>query len=194
LGTDVGLIGKRLVTILNKLHNTLDDHNIKFTHHLFYGDFESYSLDICKRLKVNEKEFLKRLNKSVHSISKFTNSNCKIGLFVNQLSNKKEWNKIVSLNENKINNKFKNDIRYRKLIVQISNSRAMLYSSWFPNLKENEYNKLVMRQGAEYSTMADLINKNFSNPIVLGLDHPKMKDFYNLNNDMAIMYGKIKYV
>lgn len=194
LGTGVGLIGKRLITILNKLHKILDDHNITFTHHLFYGDFESYSPDICKRLKVNETEFLKKLDKSVNSISKFTNSNCKIGLFVNQLSNKKEWNKMIALNEKKISNKFEKDIKFRKLIVQISNSRAMLYGSWFPNLEKVDYNKLVIKQGAEYSSMGDLINKSFSNPIVLGLDHPKMKDFYNLNSDMAVVYGKPKYV
>lgn len=194
LGDGVGLIGKRLVTILNKLHKVLDDHDIKFTHHLLYGDFESYSSNIRNRLKINEREFQKKLSNSIISMSKFTNKNCKVGLFVKQLSNKKEWNKMISLNEKKISKKFEEDIKYRKLIVQISNSRSMLYSSWFPNLKKSEYNKLVIKQGAEYSTMGDLIKKNFSNAIVLGLDHPKMKNFYNLNNDTSIIYGKPRYV
>jgi hypothetical protein len=194
LGSNIGLIGKRLITILNKLHKVFDDHNIKFTHHLLYGDFESYSNNICKRLKVNEKEFQKRLNRSVDEMSKLTNTNCKVGLFVDVLTNKKDWGKKILLNEKKISKKFETDIRYRRLITQISSSRAMLYSSWFPSMKETEYKKLVIEQGAEYSTMGDLIKSRFSNPLVLGLDHPKMKDFYNLNNDLAVIYGKPKYI
>ncbi len=194
LGSGVGLIGKRLITILNNLHEIFKDHNIKFTHHLLYGDFESYSFDICKRLKTNEKDFQKKLNMSVNSISKLVNDNCKIGLFVKQLSNKKEWNKLISINEKKIKSKFEKDMKYRKMIVQISNSRSMLYGSWFPNLDANDYNGLVIKQGAEYSTMSDLIKKKYSNPIVLGLDHPKMKEFYNLNSDIAVVYGKTRYV
>ena len=194
LGDDIGLIGKRLIKILNKLHRVFDDYGINFTHHLMYGDFESYSKNICKRLKINEQEFRKRLNKSVISMSKASNSNCKVGLFVETLSNKKDWNKKIISNQKKITKMFDSNINYRKLIIQISNSRSMLYGSWFPTMKEKDYKKLVIQQGAEYSTMGDLINSNFSNPIILGLDHPKMKNFYNLNDDLAVIYGKPKYI
>ena len=58
----------------------------------------------------------------------------------------------------------------------------MLYSSWFPNLNRQSYNKLVVKQGAEYTSMGDLFLKKFKNPLVLGLDHPKMKNFYKINS------------
>ena len=59
--------------------------------------------------------------------------------------------------------------------------------------KEKDYINLVMQQGSEYTSMGDIF-KNFNNPIVLGLDHPKMADFYSLNVDIPVIYGKPKYV
>ncbi len=194
LGEGVGLIGKRLITILDKLHKVFDEYKIKYSHHLLYGDFESYSIQICKRLSVSEKEFQNKLNKSVRSLSKHTNNKCKVGLLVDELSNKKDWKKLLLKNEAKIKRKFNNDIKYRRLISQITQSRSMLYSSWFPNFNQDQYKNLVIKQGAEYSSMGDLFNKKFNNPIIVGLDHPKMKNFYNLNNDLAILYGKTRYV
>ena len=51
-----------------------------------------------------------------------------------------------------------------------------------------------MQQGSEYTTMGDLFKKTYTNPIVLGLDHPKMANFYSLNVDIPVIYGKPKYV
>ena len=82
---------KRLITILYKLHKVFDEYKIKYSHHLLYGDFESYSIAICKRLSVSEKEFQNKLNKSVKTLSKHTSNKCRVGLLVNELSNKKDW-------------------------------------------------------------------------------------------------------
>ena len=117
---------------------------------------------ICSRLKVDEKEFNLRLLGSVKKMRKASNKNCRVGLIVTNLSNKKEWKNKCKLNEKKIHNKYKIDIRSRRLITQISNSRAMLYLSWFPNLKREEYNNLVIQQGAEYASMGDVFYKKFN--------------------------------
>ena len=77
---------------------------------------------------------------------------------------------------------------------EIVNSRSMLYSSWFPNLSRDFYKKLVIKQGAEYVSMGDLFSKKFNNPIILGLDHPKMKVFYKLNSRIPVIYGRARYV
>ena len=52
--------------------------------------------------------------------------------------------------------------------------------------------KLVMLQGSELA--GDIFKKKFKNPVVLGLDHPKMADFYSLNVDIPVVYGRPKYV
>ena len=59
----MGLIGKRFISIMNKLHFTLEQNNIKFKHYLLYGYFESYSKNIFVRLKLNEKQFIQKLKK-----------------------------------------------------------------------------------------------------------------------------------
>ena len=140
----------------------------------------SYSKNICVRLKVNEKQFISKVEKSAKKMKKNTNGKCKVGLIVKNLTNKKNWIKNCKLNEEKIFNKAKKDIKFRKNIEEIVRSRAMLYSSWFPNLNRQSYNKLVVKQGAEYTSMGDLFLKKFKNPLVLGLDHPKMKIFIKL--------------
>ena len=52
-----------------------------------------------------------------------------------------------------------------------------LYKSWYPELKESEYLNLVIRQGAEYASMAEIFQKKIDNPVIFGLDHPKMGIF-----------------
>jgi hypothetical protein len=193
LGEDIGLIGKKLIQVIDKLHKIFNDYEIEYKHYLHYGDFESYSQNICNRLKIDEKEFLKRLRKSVIQMNKKTNNKCIVSMVVKELSNKKDWKKRCLSNEKKIHNYLKKDLKFKRNIELISNSRASLYASWFPKFTKKDYVNIVIKQGAEYTTMGDLYFRKYSNPIILGFDHPKMKPFYNLNNDLPIIYGKTMY-
>ena len=38
----------------------------------------------------------------------------------------------------------------------------MLYSSWFPNFNQDQYKNLVIKQGAEYSSMEIYLIKNLT--------------------------------
>ena len=58
---------------------------------------------------------------------------------------------------------------------------------------KEKYKDLVIQQGAEYASMSDLFVKNYKNPFVIALDHPKMKIFYNLNNNITVVYGRPGY-
>ena len=194
LGDGLGLIGKRLISILNNLHKILEENDIKFRHILLYGDFESYSSKICERLKINEKEFKSKLSKSIRCMKEKSNKKCTVDLVVNYLSNRKSWEKRCSKNEKTISIKAKNNTKFNKLIEDIANSRSMLYSSWFPEYNRRQHKNLVIQQGAEYASMGDLFSKKIKNPIVLGLDHPKMKNFYKLNNEISVIYGKPRYI
>jgi len=194
LNDGLGLIGKRLGKIIINFHNILSKHNIKFKHYLYYGDFESYSNAIQKRLNISEDEFIKRLEKSSIKMKKKINNIAKVDLLVTRLSKKNIWLNRCKDNKKKIEEKYNKDIRFKILINEITASRSELYSSWFPGKKEKDYLDLVMQQGAEYTSMGDIFKKKFKNPLVLGLDHPKMADFYSLNIDIPVIYGKPKYV
>lgn len=194
LNDGLGLIGKRLSKIINDFHNILKKHKIRYKHYLYYGDFESYSEPIRKRLNISEDDFIKKLIQSSQKMKKKTNNSAKVGLLVNQLSKKNLWLKRCKDNQKKIKEKYNKDLKFKILINEITSSRTELYSSWFPGKKEKEYVNLVIQQGSEYTSMGDIFKKKFNNPLILGLDHPKMADFYSLNISIPVVYGKPKYV
>ena len=55
LNSGLGLIGNRLSKLINKIHNLLKNYKIKFNHYVYYGDFESYSNEICQRVRITWK-------------------------------------------------------------------------------------------------------------------------------------------
>ena len=194
LNGGLGLIGKRLVKIIAKIHEVLNVYKVPFVHHAYYGDFEAYSKDICMRVKSNEKEFIDKLLMSKKTIKKKIKEIDKVDLLVQSLSSKKEWQASCKENEKYILNLISKNKYFKKNINEILSSRMDLYKSWYPKLEEKEYLSLLIKQGAEYTTMGEIFLKKIDNPVVFGLDHPKMGIFYTLKNDIPVLYGKPKYV
>ena len=194
LGDGLGLIGKRLVKIIKEIHKTLKIYNITFEHKAYYGDFEAYSKEICKRVGSSEKEFICKLKKSAKLMKKSVKEINFTGLLVDELASKKKWNTLCKKNEKIIKAKINSDSNFKKILLNILSSRMDLYKSWYPDLSKNEYMGLLIKQGAEYTSMGDLFSEKIKNPIVFGLDHPKMGIFYNINTNIPILYGKPKYV
>ena len=194
LNNGLGLIGKRLSKIINEIHKVLNAYKIKFHHHAYYGDFEAYSSEICKRVKSPEQIFTKKLIESSEKMKKEIKNIYKVDLLVKSLSNKQDWIKLNKKNEKKINQKLKMDKSFKRTILFILQSRMDLYKNWYPNLKEKEYLSLLIKQGAEYASMGDIFFKKFKCPVVFGLDHPKMGIFYNINSNFPVFYGKPKYI
>lgn len=194
LNDGIGLIGKRLINIIEKVHSILNKYDIKFDHILYYGDFEAYSQDILSRTKENEISFINKIKKSAKKMKVACPSNLNVRLLVKSLSTKKRFLLRCKNNEIKIRQEIKKNISFKKIISEISDSRASLYSSWYPNAKETHYQNLVIKQGAEYTTMGELFSENYDNPVVLGLDHSKMGLFYGIFNELISIYGRPKYV
>ena len=194
LNDGLGLIGKRLFKIIKKTHRVLRDFKISFEHHAYYGDFEAYSKEICERVGSDENEFIHKLNKSSKKMKNSVSGINSVGLIVNKFSSKKKWQSLCKRNENNIKKKMNSDKNFKNLVLKILESRLELYKSWYPSLNEKQYLKLLVQQGAEYTSMGDLFKKNFKNPIVLGLDHPKMGVFYSLNSDIPVIYGRPGYI
>ena len=194
LNEGLGLIGKRLVRIIKGIHKVLNDNKISFDHHAYYGDFEAYSEDICKRVKCSEKDFIRKLIRSKKKLKKTLNEVDKVDLLVKSLSTKKLWTISCDKNEKFIKNLINTDKYFKKTAYEILFSRMELYKSWYPDLDEKQYLNLLIKQGAEYTTMGEIFSKKINNPIVFGLDHPKMGIFYSLKSNITVLYGKPKYV
>tara|TARA_B110000858_G_C17769421_1_gene458810 strand:+ start:156 stop:1292 length:1137 start_codon:yes stop_codon:yes gene_type:complete len=194
LNDGLGLIGKRLVKIIKEIHKVLKNHDVSFLHYAYYGDFEAYSNSICNRVGSTEKEFIKKLLISSKKMKKKLPEINHVDLLVKSLSSKKKWIESCKINKVKIYQLIKKDKFFKNGIHEILSSRMELYKSWYPDLNEEKYLDLLVSQGAEYASMGDLYNKKLKNPIVFGLDHPKMAVFYNLNIDIPVLYGKPKYL
>ena len=193
LGSGIGLMGKRFISILNDLNKLFKIEGIKLNINLLYGDFEGFNKLNCKRLNETENSFLKKIDQSSKSLSKKIKNAKKCSSIVKELSSKKVWETKVKKNSEVIKNKMKNDLQFKIKILEIAESRSHLYSSWFPSLEKSDYLDLVIEQGAEYTTMGDLFSKNFKNLCVLAFDHSKMKIFYGLNNKIPVLYGRGRY-
>ena len=193
LGNGLGMMGIRFQSIYSDLLKLFTKEKTKLNIHLLYGDFEGFNTLNCKRLKETEASFLKKIDQSSQKLSKKINYKKTCSAVVKELADKKKWKAGVKKNIQIIKNKMKKDLEFRIKVLEIAESRAHLYASWFPTLDKRKYLDISIEQGAEYTTMGDLFFKNYKNLCVLAFDHSKMKIFYTLNNSFPVLYGKRRY-
>ena len=82
-----------------------------------------------------------------------------VGLIVEDLSSKKKWISMCLKNEKLIKKKINKEKKFKGLVLDILLSRMDLYKSWYPNLNEKDYLSLLIKQGAEYTSMGEIISK-----------------------------------
>jgi len=193
LNTGIGLIAKRLIKIIDKFQSIFVSEGIEIKYYVYYGDFEAFSKENCERLKIDEINFISNLKESRKNLKEKINKMNKVGLLVNSLTSKKKWLKLCEKNYKILVKKYNSDKFFKNEINEIANSRSLLYSNWYTKIEPKNYYKIVLHQGSEYSTMGDIFNSKFKNPIVFGLDHFKMKKFYSLNKPISVIYGKPNY-
>jgi|LakMenEpi03Aug12_release.lakeMendotaPanAssembly.Ray.scaffolds.fasta_scaffold161514_2 hypothetical protein len=193
LNKGVGLIGSRVIENQLSLKNICNKYKIKFEHHLFYGDFESYSPSNLLRLNLNEDKFINLLKKSAKKMKSLYKNPGKVYLLVDKLSSKNKWKIIHKNNYKKLTNLLKKNKIMQEKIQDILQSRISLYKSWYPQYNNEQLIKILLEQGAEYMSMMELFIKKFDNFCLLGFDHFRMKFFYKIiDKDKPVMY-RFKY-
>ena len=193
LGSGIGMMATRFLSIYSDLLSLFLKEKVNLKIHLLYGDFEGFSKINCNRLKETEASFLKKIDLSSQKLSQKIDNKKTCGAVVKNLADKKKWKNRVKKNIQIIKNEMKKDLEFRIKVLEIAESRAHLYASWFPTLDKNKYLEIVIEQGAEYTTMGDLFYKKYKNLCVLAFDHSKMKIFYTLNNSFPVLYGRKRY-
>jgi hypothetical protein len=202
LNEDIGLVSKRLLIDIKEIHNFFNLLKIKFKHIITVGDFEAYSKSNQRRMKLTEAEYLHKINKSQKKISKtFKYKDCIADKeFSKIFGNKNIWLKRVK--------KFKEILRRKNLgntdlsnksLYQILSSRIPLYKKWYGELSNKQYLDILIDQASEYAAMGSLVKSKFKNTIILGADHHRMADFYNLEKDntkpnLPVLYLKKNYI
>ena len=193
LGSGIGMMGTRFLSIYSDLLPLFLKEKVNLKIHLLYGDFEGFSKINCNRLKETEASFLKKIDLSSQKLSQKIDNKKTCGAVVKNLADKKKWKNRVKKNIQIIKKEMKKDLEFRIKVLEIAESRAHLYASWFPALDKSKYLEIVIEQGAEYTTMGDLFYKKYKNLCVLAFDHSKMKIFYTLNNSFPVLYGRKRY-
>ncbi len=195
LNSGIGVITEKILKNLENIHMFFNSLDIKFRHIIAIGDFEALSKDNLKNLKISEEKFLSKLRISQKKLLKVTKYKIEAPLFTEIGGGLNKWKKIYKINYAKLkkNNFGKSKIN-KKMILKIAQSRIKLYEKWFKNITKKRLNEIILKQGAEYVTMGEIVSKKYKNSLIIGADHFKMSTFYKVNSDtLPLLYLKNNY-
>ena len=195
LNSGVGIIAEKLLEKMDEIHLFFKSINVNFKHVVAIGDFEALSKDILKNLKITEEQFISKLRISQKKLLKNTKYKIEVPLFTEIDGGLDNWKKIHRKNYLKLkkNDYGKSKIN-KKIISEIAQSRLKLYEKWFKNITEKRLNEIILKQGAEYTTMGDIVTKKYKHSLVIGADHFRMSNFYKVNSPtLPVLYLKPNY-
>ena len=195
LNSGIGVITEKLLENLETIHSFFKSIDVKFRHIVAIGDFEALSKDILKNLKITEEEFISKLRISQKKLLKTTKCKIEVPLFTEIDGGLNKWKKIYKLNYSKLKkNDFGKSKINEKIVAEIAQSRIKLYEKWFKNITKKRLNEIILKQGAEYTTMGDFVSKKYENSLIIGADHFRMSDFYKINSpSLPVLYLKNNY-
>jgi len=195
LNSGIGVITEKLLENLDKIHSFFKSIDVQFKHVVAIGDFEALSKDILRNLNINEEKFISKLRISQKKLLKATKFKIEVPLFTEIDGGLDNWKKIYKHNYSKLkkNNYGKSKIN-KKIISEIAQSRLKLYEKWFKNITKKRLNEIILKQGAEYTSMGDMVTSKYKNSLIIGADHFKMSDFYKVNSPtLPVLYLKNNY-
>ena len=195
LNSGIGVITEKLLEHLEKIHSFFKSIDVNFRHIVAIGDFEALSEDILKNLKLTEEAFISKLRLSQKKLLKTTKCKIEVPLFTEIDGGLDKWKKIYKLNYSKLKkNDFGKSKINKKIISEIAQSRIKLYEKWFKNITKKRLYEIVLKQGAEYISMGEMVSKKYKNTLIIGADHFKMSDFYKISSpSMPVFYLKSNY-
>tara|TARA_B100000767_G_scaffold275637_1_gene313915 strand:- start:1526 stop:2686 length:1161 start_codon:yes stop_codon:yes gene_type:complete len=195
LNSGIGVITEKLLENLDKIHSFFKSIDVQFKHVVAIGDFEALSKDILRNLNINEEKFISKLRISQKKLLKATKFKIEVPLFTEIDGGLDNWKKIYKHNYSKLkkNNYGKSKIN-KKIISEIAQSRLKLYEKWFKNITKKRLNEIILKQGAEYTSMGDMVTSKYKNSLIIGADHFRMSDFYKVNSPtLPVLYLKNNY-
>lgn len=191
LGTGCGLAGMRLLESIEGLHLLLRELGAEnFVHHVCVGDFEAFSEANLKRVGLTCEAFLERNRLTAEALAGASPVPIQASLFTDHCGGRQGWTAC----HDKMIDRFEADafgrLRDQDFVHQAAEARRELYRRWFgDSVSEPDFLiGTVLRQGAEYSAMAEVIAEHFANPLIVGADHHRMAPFYNLGREMPVLY------
>ena len=193
LGTDVGVTAKKLVEHHLTLKTFFDHFEIDVRYIAAIGDFEALSSENLERMNLNKTQFIKKLKLSQNKLSKELHAGYETPLFSEICGGVSKWKKNYLECEDVVEIYFSKNENINCL-TEIIKSREPLLRKWFGRgITEAKLKKMVLKQGAEYTCMGKIALSNLRNPLILGVDHPKMSTFYQIRQSIPALYLRTNY-
>lgn len=187
LGAGIGVTARRLLRSLPGLMRLISgilSFNCDWI--ICPGDFEAFSKENTARLKISEAEFLKRIGRSCDAITAELMDGVCCRPFSDLCGGKREWLRRYNGMLARFEAGEFGSPRGNPAFLEIAASRQSLYDRWYQlsGAPLSHYEPLVIRQGAEYATMGEIVEESSMspNPMIIGADHHKMAPFYNYSS------------
>jgi hypothetical protein len=193
LGTGCGLSGTRILEVIDQIHALVGRFagDVGPPHRFLVGDFEALDEATTARLGLTVEEFLARNRRSCDALEERSTRPITAGLFTDHCGGLEGWSARYRDTVAVLMKRFLGDGQVPSAeLVAIAKARLPLYRRWLasPDLDLEAALPIVIRQGAEYSLMAQIIKESFENPLILGADHHKMSYFYKLVEGIPVVY------
>jgi hypothetical protein len=199
LGVGAGVTGRRLLRSLPGLMQLFRETlGLDCRWIICPGDFEGFSKENTNRLKISEMVFLERIKKSCEAITAELIDGVHCQPFSDLCGGKREWmSRYIRMLGRFEAGEF-GPPRGNPVYLDIAASRQSLYDRWYQlnGAPLSHYEPLVIRQGAEYATMGEVVEEapGCLNPMIIGADHHKMAPFYNYSTkSIPVLYLRRDY-
>jgi hypothetical protein len=203
LGEDVGLVAQQFARVTRPLSQFLTSLGVQ--HELIYGigDFEADDPDILRRVGCDYAEFVRRCTCSLEAFRQRMGDDLPLKLELCDAHRCKgrlrpyaarATERMMGGDFGRIGELFPNPEKVVKTIIKENGS---FYKKWFqkPDMSDDEVRAIVLKQGGEYSALADIYTEDCGadNVIVLSGDRPLMHTFDCLNQKVPILCVKRAY-
>lgn len=193
LGTNVGVTARKLVEHHLTLKSFFDHFKFDIRYIAAIGDFEALSPENLKQMSLTKAQFITKLKLSQEQLSKELHAGYETPLFSEICGGIHQWKKNYLECKNIVET-YASKNKNVSTLTEIMKSREPLLRKWFGSeMTETEIKKIVIKQGAEYTCMGKIALSNLKNPLILGVDHPKMSSFYQIEQSIPVLYLRTNY-
>ncbi|MAG39724.1 hypothetical protein CMI41_02045 [Candidatus Pacearchaeota archaeon] len=184
LSGGIGLVAVKSLEFLSYLNEIIAKHKLKIKVIVGIADYEDHDENL-KRLNETKQSFKDKIKKSIRQInleSKRMDLNCQVVGIREHFGERlwsQEWEESRKIIKEELEKLSDNELK--KMIFD----RKILYSRWFPKIKDKEVLERMIDHGTEYTTCGYLFSNEIDNLIILGANSIDMSLYYRLRQQKS---------
>jgi hypothetical protein len=194
LGQGNGIIAQWILSAIKNLAVTFQSCHIQADLIVAMADFEAFSEENLRAIKIEKKEFLRRSHLSTQAFKIACPIRTSVIPFTDLCSEQKWMHHIKSIKQRFAREDYGSSRIDRKLLLNIVEKRRPLYERWYGKRKFiQDYIDIVLDQGAMYAAMGTVLHEHYGHCLVFGADNKVMRHFYSITTRIPTLYINKKY-